>query len=358
MASKPLFPMCNEIDSIYKSFQEEIEAVKNKHDLDKIRVKFLGRSSALIDMMKKTHSLSLEKKREIGIRLNKIKKDIQLQIKNLQEEIEVNDLKHKIESDVIDVTLLGRNFERGRMHPLTHTISLLKNIFYSMGFTHVDGPEIDNEWNNFTALNMHKYHPARQMHDTFYVEGNSEGNDETRNLLLRTHTSNVQVRHMLSHKPPLRVFSIGRVYRSDYDATHTPVFHQLECLVVNERSSILSLKGCLNTLLRLFFECDHIPTRFRTSYFPFTEPSFEVDIKCDRSKKNEIKIGSGCDWLEILGCGIVNSEVFANVGIDSSRYQGFALGVGIERLAMLKYNIPDVRSFFEGDLRWIKHYGF
>ena len=343
--------MLDKINSIYKEFKALIKDVRNGNEVEEIRIKFLGKNGLMTAQAKKIATVSNEIRREFGQKVNEIKAKIAGEIEEIKASLSEAKLEAKLQKESIDVTLPGREFTRGRIHPITQTIKLIKGIFYCMGFEHVVGPDVDNEWNNFTALNIPENHPARQMHDTFYLEGHEK-------LLLRTHTSTVQIRHMMNNKPPLKIFSTGKVYRSDYDATHTPMFHQLECLVVDENCSMQSLRACIETFLRLFFKFDNIPMRFRTSYFPFTEPSFEVDIKCDRSKKGIIKVGVGDDWLEILGCGMVNKKVLDNVGIDSSKYRGFAFGVGIERLAMLKYNIADLRSFFEGDIRWLSHYGF
>lgn len=348
--------MLKELDSIYQEFKSSIKIVENEKELNDIRVKFLGKNGSVTNEAKKIALVSQDEKKEFGAKVNKLKDAIQKEIQEVKNYIEDKVLNEKLKSESIDVTLPGRGYQRGKIHPISHTIDIIKNIFYSMGFQHVDGPDIDNEWNNFTALNIPENHPARQMHDTFYIESKSGDKEDIR--LLRTHTSTVQIRHMLKNKPPLKIFSVGKVYRSDHDATHTPMFHQLECLVVDEKTNVMDLQACLKTFLRLFFDSDQIPMRFRSSYFPFTEPSFEVDVKCDRSKKGEIQVGKGDDWLEILGCGMVNQKVLENVGIDSTKYQGFAFGVGVERLAMLKYNISDLRSFFEGDIRWLNHYGF
>ena len=343
--------MLDKVNSIYKEFKNLIKDVSNDREVEEIRVKFLGKSGLVTAQAKKIATVPNEMKREFGQRVNEVKESITTEIENIKTKFLEAKLEAKLREESIDVTLPGRKSTRGKIHPITQTIRLTKSIFYSMGFKYVAGPDIDNEWHNFTALNIPENHPARQMHDTFYIEGDEK-------LLLRTHTSTVEIRYMLNNKPPLKIFSTGKVYRSDYDATHTPMFHQLECLVIDEISNVQNLRACIATFLRLFFKSDSIPMRFRTSYFPFTEPSFEVDIQCDRSKKGIIKIGTGNDWLEILGCGMVNKKVLDNVGINSSKYQGFAFGLGIERLAMLKYNIADLRSFFEGDIRWLSHYGF
>lgn len=354
--------MLHNIDSIYQEFKNSVKKINDKKHLDEVRVKFLGKNGLLITEAKKISTIPSESKREFGLKVNQIKSEIQNCIQKINKNIEDKILNEKLRTESIDITLPGRGFKRGKLHPISHAIDLMKIIFYSMGFEHIEGPEIENEWNNFSALNIPENHPSRQMHDTFYIENSSKESAVSKNQeelnLLRTHTSTVQIRYMLKNQPPLKIFSIGKVYRSDHDATHAPMFHQLECLVVDKKSNVLDLRGCLEIFLKLFFNLEQIPMRFRTSYFPFTEPSFEVDIKCDRSKKGEIKIGVGEDWLEILGCGMVNKKVLENVNIDVNKYQGFAFGVGIERLVMLKYNISDLRSFFEGDLRWFNHYGF
>jgi len=252
---------------------------------------------------------------------------------------------------------MGRG--RGGLHPVTRTLERIQALFRSMGFDVAYGPEIETDFYNFTALNIPPDHPARDMQDTFYLEGTRLLRDAGKGdvLLLRTHTSPVQVRTMLAQKPPIRVICPGRTYRIDSDATHTPQFHQVEGLVIDKGSHLGHLKWILHEFCRAFFEVDHINMRFRPSFFPFTEPSLEVDIQCRRSG-GEIRFGEGEDWLEILGCGMVHPNVLKNVGLDPERYQGFAFGLGIDRIAMLKYGMPDLRAFFSGDLRWLTHYGF
>jgi phenylalanyl-tRNA synthetase alpha chain len=259
----------------------------------------------------------------------------------------------RLEAERVDVTLPVRAERAGHLHPISQTIDEIVAIFADMGFVLAEGPDVEDDFHNFTALNFPPGHPARDMHDTFYLPDRADGS----RMLLRTHTSPVQVRSMLSLKPPIRVICPGRTFRSDYDMTHTPMFHQVEGLVIDETTTMAHLKGCLVEFCRTFFDVDDLPLRFRPSFFPFTEPSAEVDIGCSR-KGGELKLGNYGDWLEILGCGMVHPNVLSACGIDPQRYQGFSFGMGIERIAMLKYGIPDLRTFFDADLRWLRHYGF
>ncbi|MEC9236724.1 MAG: phenylalanine--tRNA ligase subunit alpha, partial [Pseudomonadota bacterium] len=266
-------------------------------------------------------------------------------------------LKLRLESERADITLSTRPERQGHIHPITQTMDEIAAIFAEMGFTLEEGPDIEDDFHNFTALNFPPGHPAREMHDTFYLPDDPEAEGEEAKKLLRTHTSTVQIRAMLNKKPPLKVLAMGRTYRSDYDITHTPMFHQCEGLVIDKNTHMGHLKGCLLEFAKKFFEVDELPMQFRPSFFPFTEPSAEVDIGCSR-KDGGLTIGAGDSWLEVLGCGMVHPNVIKNCGLDPEEYQGFAFGLGIERLAMLKFGIPDLRTFFEGDVRWIDHYGF
>lgn len=334
---------------IQSEFQEAFSKVKSIKELEQVRVEFLGKNGVLTQEMKKIGSLAPEQKKEFGANVNTIKILIESNIADKKQQLEQLELQEKLDNESVDITLPPRQYALGKVHPIWQAMQEVRAICVELGFQEIYGPEIEDEWHNFTALNIPEHHPARQMQDTFYLK---DGN------VLRTHTSNVQIRHMQSHKPPHAVFSMGRVYRSDYDATHTPMFHQLEVLYVDKKVTFANLKWFLEKFLELFFGVDKDAIRLRPSYFPFTEPSAEIDIKCDRSQKNQIILGKGDNWLEILGCGMVHPNVLRNVGIDPEEYQGFALGVGIERLAMLKYNIPDLRQMFEGDIRWLRHYGF
>ncbi|HYD31992.1 MAG TPA: phenylalanine--tRNA ligase subunit alpha [Azospirillaceae bacterium] len=321
--------------------------------LEEARVAALGKKGRITALMKKMGALSPEERKERGAALNALKDEIAAAIDARKTDLAGAALTARLESERVDVTLPVRPEAQGRIHPISQTIDEITAIFAEMGFTVAEGPDVEDDFHNFTALNFPPGHPARDMHDTFYLPDSADG----KRMLLRTHTSPVQVRTMLSAKPPIRIIAPGRTYRSDYDMTHTPMFHQVEGLVIDETTHMGHLKGCLVDFCRAFFDVDDLPLRFRPSFFPFTEPSAEVDIGCSR-KGGELKLGNYGDWLEILGCGMVHPNVLEACGIDSTRYQGFAFGMGIERIAMLKYGIPDLRTFFEADLRWLKHYGF
>ena len=303
--------------------------------------------------MKQLGSLEPDKRREAGKILNSLQKNIIEAIDNKKSSLEETYLNEKLKNEYLDITLPTRPENVGRIHPLSKTMDEVISIFAQMGFTVAEGPDIESDFYNFTALNIPQEHPARQEHDTFYF--NEDENGERK--VLRTHTSPVQIRTMEKLKPPLRVIVPGRTYRSDHDATHSPMFHQCEGLVIGDKLNMSHLKGCLIDFCRIFFGVDDLPVRFRPSYFPFTEPSAEVDIGCSR-KSGELIIGEGDEWLEILGSGMVNPRVLQNCGLDPNEHQGFAFGMGLERVAMLKYGIPDLRPFFDSDLRWMKHYGF
>jgi phenylalanyl-tRNA synthetase alpha chain len=321
--------------------------------LEAIRVDALGKKGEISGLMKTLGELTPEERKEAGQRLNLLKDAVTEAIGARKEVLEQVALDAKLAFEAIDLTLPPRPETEGRLHPISQTIDEIIAIFGEMGFSVAEGPDIEDDFKNFTALNIPPDHPARQMQDTFYLPPQADGS----RMVLRTHTSPVQIRTMQSKKPPIRVICPGRTYRCDSDMTHTPMFHQVEGLVIDKTTHMGHLKGCLIDFVRTFFNIDNLATRFRPSYFPFTEPSAEVDIGCDRSG-GELKLGQGSDWLEILGCGMVHPKVLANCGIDPTEYQGFAFGMGIERIAMLKYGIPDLRTFFDGDLRWLKHYGF
>lgn len=321
--------------------------------LEQVRVEALGKKGEISQLMKGLGGLSPDERREQGARLNEVKDAVAVAIEARKSELAEAELEKKLATERVDVTLPARPEAQGRLHPISQTIDEIIAIFGEMGFKVAEGPDIEDDFHNFTALNIPPEHPARQMHDTFYLEGENG----TVGKVLRTHTSPVQVRTMRSTRPPIRIIAPGRTYRSDSDMTHTPMFHQVEGLVIDETTHLGHLKGCLIEFCRAFFGVSDLPVRFRPSFFPFTEPSAEVDIGCSR-KGGTLKIGAGDDWLEILGCGMVHPKVLAMCDIDPARYQGFAFGMGIERIAMLKYGIPDLRTFFEADVRWLRHYGF
>jgi len=316
--------------------------------LENEKARFLGKAGSVTELLKGLGKLGPDEKRTQGARINAAKQAIEFLLETRRAELAEGELAARLAQQSIDVTLPGRKRSAGGIHPIMRTWMRVEEIFGSIGFDVADGPEIENDWYNFTALNNPENHPARSMQDTFYVEGG---------MVLRTHTSPIQVRYMETHAPPIKIIAPGRVYRVDSDATHSPMFHQVEGLVIDRTTHMGHLKGCLIEFCRAFFDVEDLPVRFRPSYFPFTEPSAEVDIGCSRAG-GELKIGAGGDWLEILGSGMVHPQVLKNCGIDPAEYQGFAFGMGIERVAMLKYGIPDLRTMYDSDLRWLRHYGF
>lgn len=345
-----------DLQELKSKLLQDINSAADLKALDEVRVSVLGKKGQITEKMKTLGSLPLEEKIAAGKELNILKTAIENAIDAKKQELEVAELNRKLAAERIDVTLPIRPEVQGRIHPVSKIYEEVVAIFGQMGFEVAEGPDIEDQFHNFNALNMPANHPARQMQDTFYI-ANPDSADFDDSYVVRTHTSGMQIRTMESKKPPIRIIAPGRTYRSDYDATHTPMFHQVEGLVIDKTTNMAHLKGCLYDFVKAFFEIDDIKVRYRPSYFPFTEPSAEMDIGC-RKGKEELKIGEGDDWLEILGCGMVHPNVLRAGGIDPDEYQGFAFGVGIDRLAMLKYGIPDLRTFFESDLRWLKHYGF
>ena len=342
-----------QLDEVRDKWLGAAKAAASLEDLERVRVEALGKKGEITQFMKTLGGLGPEERREAGQRLNALKEAVAAALDARKTSLAETALDARLAKERVDVTLPPRPEAEGRIHPVSQTIDEIVAIFGEMGFQVAEGPDIEDDFHNFTALNIPESHPARQMHDTFYLPERADG---TR-LVLRTHTSPVQVRHMQTHKPPIRIIAPGRTYRCDSDMTHSPMFHQVEGLVVDETTHMGHLKGCLIDFCRAYFDVAELPVRFRPSFFPFTEPSAELDIGCSRDG-GELKIGQGDDWLEILGCGMVHPKVLAMCGIDPARYQGFAFGMGIERIAMLKYGIPDLRTFYEADLRWLKHYGF
>ncbi|MDE0058458.1 MAG: phenylalanine--tRNA ligase subunit alpha [Defluviicoccus sp.] len=328
-------------------------AAADLDSLEALRVETLGRRGSVTALMKELGGLAPEGRRAAGQALNALKSAVAEAIDARREALREGALDARLAGETLDVSLPPRPEPDGRIHPISQAIEEIVAIFCQMGFTVAEGPDIEDDFHNFTALNIPPEHPARQDHDTFYFEPGEDGE----RLLLRTHTSPVQIRTMLVDKPPIRIVVPGRTFRADHDATHSPMFHQVEGLVIDEETHMGHLKGCLIEFCRAFFGVDDLPVRFRPSFFPFTEPSAEVDIGCSRSADG-LTIGAGDDWLEILGSGMVHPKVLENCDIDPARYQGFAFGLGVERVAMLKYGIPDLRTFFDSDLRWLRHYGF
>jgi phenylalanyl-tRNA synthetase alpha chain len=333
-------------------------AVANAADeaaLEAVRVSALGKSGSVSALLKTLGAMTPDERKAQGPAINGLKDRVTAAIVARKDALAAAALDQRLNSESIDVTLPARQSpaELGRIHPISQVIDELTAIFADMGFAVAEGPDIETDDYNFTKLNFPEGHPAREMHDTFYFPPGADG----KRKLLRTHTSPVQVRTMLTQKPPIRVIIPGRTYRSDSDQTHTPMFHQVEGLVIDKSSHLGHLKWILEEFCKAFFEVNHVKMRFRPSFFPFTEPSMEVDIQCRRDK-NEVRFGEGDDWMEILGCGTVHPNVLRNCGLDPDAVQGFAWGMGIDRIAMLKYGMPDLRPFFETDVRWLKHYGF
>jgi len=340
----------DELKKIQSNFEEKFQNVKSKDDLQNLKTEFFGKNGQITLQFKTLGSLQPEKRKEFASNLNKIKGDLNDKIELKNSEIENIEINKKLKNENIDVTLPIRPYHQGKIHPVSQVIDEISSIFSEIGFSVAEGPDVESEYNNFTALNTPEDHPARDMHDTFYLE-------KSKKLLLRTHTSPVQIRSMINGKPPFKIIVPGRTYRCDSDQTHAPMFHQLEGLHIDKNITMGHLKGCLDYFIKEFFEVKNLKMRFRPSHFPFTEPSAEVDIGY-KIENEKIIIGEGNKWLEILGCGMVHPNVLKNVKVDPRKYQGFAFGMGIDRLAMLKYGINDLRAFFETDYRWLNHFGF
>ncbi|WP_339766082.1 phenylalanine--tRNA ligase subunit alpha [uncultured Hoeflea sp.] len=317
--------------------------------LDQIRVEYLGKKGVITRQAKALGKLSAEERPAAGQKINEAKGQVEHAINARRGDLERVAIEQKLASESIDVTLPGRGQELGGLHPVTRTLQRIEQFFSRAGYTVEQGPEIEDDYHNFEALNIPGHHPARAMHDTFYFNPGT---------LLRTHTSPVQIRTMEAQKPPIRIVIPGKTYRQDSDATHSPMFHQLEGLVIDKTANVGHLRWVLEEFCKAFFEVDNVTMRFRPSFFPFTEPSFEVDIQCDRTSGPIVKFGEGTDWMEILGCGMVHPNVLRAGGLDPDEYQGFAWGMGIDRIATLKYGMPDLRDYFDADVRWINHYGF
>jgi len=340
----------SDLKKIKDKFLTKLKGKLNLSEINEIKSNLFGKNGLISLEFKKIASIEELERKKFASELNLIKNELQDLIESKINEVEDEEINKKLEKEKIDITLPERSFVRGKIHPVSQTIDEISSIFSEIGFSVEEGPDVENEYNNFTALNTPDNHPARDMHDTFYL-------DEKKQKLLRTHTSPVQIRTMLKDKPPFKIIAPGRTYRSDSDQTHAPMFHQVEGLHIDKNINMGHLKGCLNYFIKEFFEVDKIKMRFRPSHFPFTEPSAEVDIGYEM-KDGKIKIGEGDKWLEILGCGMVHPNVLKNVKVDPTKFQGYAFGIGIDRLAMLKYGINDLRAFFDCDYRWLNHFGF
>jgi phenylalanyl-tRNA synthetase alpha chain len=327
------------LDEILKNAESEFAAAGNLPVLDQVKARFLGKSGVITEQMKALGALPADQRKAAGARINLLKDQVEALLKLRREALQEEVLARQLQAESLDVTLPGRGVAAAGLHPVSRTLARIEALFASIGFAVADGPEIETDFYNFTALNIPDNHPARAMHDTFYLEGGA---------LLRTHTSPVQVHYMQDRQPPIRIIAPGRVYRVDSDATHSPMFHQVEGLWVDEQISFADLKGVVQDFLQRFFEREDLVVRFRPSFFPFTEPSAEIDMSWGDASENR--------WLEIGGCGMVHPNVFGHVGIDAERFQGFAFGMGVERLAMLRYGVDDLRLFFENDLRFLRQF--
>jgi len=335
------------LDAILKEAQAAFAEIDNPAELEQAKARYLGKSGVLTEQLKLLGKMPPEERREAGARINQAKDLLEQALKDRREAIQERLLQAQLAQEALDVTLPGRGLGVGGLHPVTRTLQRIEALFRSIGFSVAEGPEIESDFYNFTALNIPENHPARAMHDTFYVDDQH---------VLRTHTSPVQVHYMQNHQPPLKIIAPGRVYRCDSDVTHTPMFHQVEGLWVDEQVNFAELKGVLADFMQRFFERDDLKVRFRPSFFPFTEPSAEMDIGCVMCGGTGCRVCSHTGWLEVLGCGMVHPNVLGHVNVDSEKYLGFAFGLGVERLAMLRYGVNDLRLFFESDLRFLRQF--
>lgn len=340
----------NNLEKLLIEAKNLLDTIDNTTELEKAKVHYLGKNGVLTQLLRGLKKLSLEERPKMGNLINKLKEDIETTINCRRETIQIKEMKAQLTREELDVTLSGRGLGIGGLHPVTRTLERIETLFRSIGFTVVSGPEIETDFYNFTALNIPENHPARAMHDTFYIA------NEENEYLLRTHTSPVQIRYMQKNRPPIRVIAPGRVYRCDSDVTHTPMFHQVEGLWIDETANFSALKAILVNFMKQFSENEELLTRFRPSFFPFTEPSAEMDISCVICNNKGCRVCGFTGWLEILGCGMVHPKVLKHVNIDNEKYTGFAFGMGVERLTMLRYGVNDIRMFFENDLRFLKQF--
>ena len=334
----------------------DIAAAGDEAAIEAVRVAALGKKGSISEKLKTLGAMSAEERQVMGPAINGLRDRVGTALAARKSDLRDAAIEARLVCEKLDVTLPVRQSpaERGRIHPISQVIDEITAIFGDLGFAIAEGPDVETDHYNFTALNFPEGHPAREMHDTFFFEPNEAGERK----LLRTHTSPVQIRTMEAQQPPIRIVIPGKTYRQDSDATHSPMFHQVEGLVIDKSANVANMKWVLEEFCKAFFEVDSVKMRFRPSFFPFTEPSMEVDIQCDRSRPGEVRFGEGNDWLEILGCGMVHPNVLRHGGLDPEIYQGFAWGMGIDRIAMLKYGMPDLRAFFDADVRWLQHYGF
>lgn len=336
-----------DLSSLLQLAQSEIGAAASLADLDAIKVQYLGKKGALTEQLKALGQLAPEERKTAGAAINEVKEAVQLALNTRLDALKQQEWQQALSREQLDISLPGRQPEVGQLHPVSQTLERIEQLLSKAGFSVADGPEIEDDYHNFTALNIPEHHPARAMHDTFYFPDGR---------VLRTHTSPVQIRVMEQQQPPIQIIAPGRVYRCDSDVTHTPMFHQVEGLLIDKDVNFAELKGILADFLRQFFEKD-LPVRFRPSYFPFTEPSAEADIACVICDGQGCRVCSQTGWLEVLGCGLVHPNVLTNLKIDPDQFQGFAFGMGVERLAMLRYGVTDLRLFFENDLRFLRQFG-
>lgn len=345
----------SDLDQLKQTLLAEIATAADEAAIENVRVNALGKKGSISELLKTLGTMSPEERQTRGAAINVLKNEVTAEIATRKADLKDQAINERLKRETLDVTLPVRNSpaERGRIHPITQIIDEITAIFGDMGFSIAEGPDIETDYYNFTALNFPEGHPAREMHDTFFLPPDAKGERK----VLRTHTSPVQIRTMETQKPPIRIIIPGKTYRQDSDATHSPMFHQVEGLVIDKSANVANMRWVLEEFCKAFFEVPSVNMRFRPSFFPFTEPSVEVDIQCDRSG-DVIKFGEGTDWMEILGCGMVHPNVLRAGGLDPDEYQGFAWGMGLDRIAMLKYGMPDLRDFFNADVRWMTHYGF
>ena len=345
----------SDLEQLKQSILADIATAGDEAAIENVRVNALGKRGSISELLKTLGTMSPEERQTRGAAINMLKNDVTAEIATRKAALKDQAINERLKRETLDVTLPVRSSpaERGRIHPITQIIDEITAIFGDMGFSIAEGPDIETDYYNFTALNFPEGHPAREMHDTFFLPSDARGERK----VLRTHTSPVQIRTMENQKPPIRIIIPGKTYRQDSDATHSPMFHQVEGLVIDKTANVANMRWVLEEFCKAFFEVPSVNMRFRPSFFPFTEPSVEVDIQCDRSG-DVIKFGEGTDWMEILGCGMVHPNVLRAGGLDPDEYQGFAWGMGLDRIAMLKYGMPDLRDFFNADVRWMNHYGF